>query len=130
MTLEPSTDEFWEALDSGRFLVGRCPDCEAAFFPPRTLCPDCAAEAGTEASPGRGRLYSFTRQHRTAPGFDAPLVIGLVELEEGPRVLVGVDAAYDGLEIGDAVEIRPVAYEGGVDRGRLAEAPFFEAVPR
>lgn len=130
MTLDSPTAEFWEALDSDRFLVGRCPDCGTTFFPPRALCPYCAAEAKTAESSRRGRLYSFTRQHRTAPGFDAPLIVGLVELDEGPRVLASIDAEYDALAIGDDVEMQPVAYEGGVDRGRLADAPFFEAVPR
>ena len=34
--------------------------------------------------------------HRAAPGFDAPYVIAVVELEEGPRLLTNlVDVAPD-----------------------------------
>lgn len=130
MTLESTTRPFWEALREGRFLIGRCPDCDEAFFPPGRVCPHCAGSAEMEDSPGRGRLYSFTRQYRTAPGFDVPVVMGLIELDEGPRVLTRIDAEYDELAIGDRIEIRPVEYDGGLDRGRLDDAPFFEAIPR
>jgi uncharacterized OB-fold protein len=46
-----------------------------------------------------------------------------VELDEGPRALVRMDEDYDSLAIGDRVELRPVAYDGGADRRRLADCP-------
>lgn len=128
--LGSSTDAFWEALDDGRFLIGRCGECGEAFFPPGPACPHCAGEPGTEESSGRGSLYSFTRLHRTAPGFDQPIVMGIVELDEGPRLLARIAADYEDLELGRAVRIEPCEYDGGLDRGRLADRPFFEAVPR
>lgn len=42
---------------------------------------------------GRARLYSYVIHHRSAPGFEPPYAIAVVELEEGPRMmtnLVGV----------------------------------------
>lgn len=90
------------------------------------VCPDCyAGEVEWIESDSRGDLYAFTRQHRTATGFDSPVVLGTVELDEGPRVLARLDENYDTLVVGDRVELRPVTYAGGTDRGRLDDRPFF-----
>lgn len=123
---EPYTDPFWEALDDGRFLIQECGDCGEAYFPPAPVCPECHGDdVAWVESEARGELYAYTRQHRTAEGFDSPVVLGTVDLAEGPRLLVRMDDDYEDLSIGAAVEIRPVAYEGGADRGRLADRPFF-----
>lgn len=124
------TDRFWDALADGRFLVGDCEDCGDAHFPPSPVCPHCGGDAGWTESDAVGSLYSFSRQHRTAPGFDEPLVVGLVELDEGPRLLARIDADFGDPAIGDRVAVEPCAYEGGVDRGRRDDDPFFRAVPR
>lgn len=125
------TDRFWDALDDGRFLVQRCLDCGETYFPPAPVCPYCHAEAveWTE-SDAVGQLYAFTRQHRTAPDVSAPVVLGLVELAEGPRLLARVAAEYETLSIGDRVALEACAYGDDVDRGRLDGRPFFRAVPR
>lgn len=130
MSPDAYTDRFWEALADGRFLVGDCGGCGRAHFPPSPVCPHCGADAGWAESGGVGSLYSFSRQHRTAPGFDEPLVVGLVELDEGARLLARVDADYGELSVGDRVAVEPCEYDGGMDRGRLADEPFFRAVPR
>ncbi|ELY92090.1 hypothetical protein C483_08684 [Natrialba hulunbeirensis JCM 10989] len=128
MTETAFTDPFWEALADGRFVVPHCEECGEYFFPPAPSCPHCYSTAVDWAgSPGRGTLYSVTRQHATADGFPDELVVGLVALEEEPRVLAEVDAPYDELAIGDAVVIEPRAYPHEYDRGRRADDPFFVA---
>ena len=123
------TERFWEGLADGVFRLGDCPDCERAHFPPSPVCPHCGSEADWTDAEGRGTLYSFTRQHRTAPGFEAPATVGLVELVAGPRVLMRLDADYDDLEIGLPVEVACRAYEEEYDRGRCSEYPTFAARP-
>jgi hypothetical protein len=130
-SVEAHTDPFWDALEEGRFLVQRCGDCGEAYFPPAPVCPRCHAAAVTwEETDGTGELHAFTRQHRTAPGVDAPVVLGVVDLDAGPRLLARVDAEYGDLAIGDPVALEARTYEGGVDRGRLEGRPFFVARPR
>lgn len=121
---------FWEALADDRFLVHRCESCASAFFPPAPVCPHCGSQSVEwhEVS-GRGQLYSFTRQHTAPPGFEAPLVVGTVELAAGPRLLAPVAAEYDDLAIGTPVEVVATEYDPDYDRGALSEYPFFEAVP-
>ena len=123
------TKRFWEALREGRFLVGDCPDCERAHFPPAPVCPHCGARADTTEAERTGELHSFTRQHRTAPGFESPITIGTVELAEGPRVLMEVRGEYESLRIGMDVRIAVDEYGREYDRGALSDYPMFAAQP-
>ena len=125
---DAASDPFWEALSEGRFVLPVCGSCDEAFFPPAAACPRChAREIDWAESDATGELYAFTRQHRTAPGVDSPVVLGIVRLEEGVRLLARIDADYDELAVGTPVRLESCPDEGGVDRGRLADRPFFEA---
>jgi len=120
---------FWEALAEDRFLVHCCGSCGSDFFPPAPVCPHCGCQSVEwQGVDGRGRLYSFTRQHTAPPGFEVPLVVGTVELAAGPRLLAPVDAEYDDLTIGTPVEVVPTEYDLAYDQGALSQYPFFEAV--
>jgi uncharacterized OB-fold protein len=87
---------------------------------------------------GRGRLYSYAVPHYPqVPGFSYPVVVGLVELEEGPRLvsnIVGVDR--DALEIGMPLEVtwldsHPAEVEGATDsRGPITIPQFRPAAPQ
>jgi len=129
---ERYTLPFWEGLADGRLLGHQCgrEDCGRVFFPPGPACPHCGGRDvnWTEVDP-RGELYSYTRQHVTPPGFDAPLVVGLTELAAGPRLLTPVAADHEELSVGTAVEVVPAEPPGDVDRGDLAEYPYLEALP-
>lgn len=120
---------FWEGLTDDEIRLPECRACGMAVFPPGPLCPDCGSDdlVWTEVEP-TGDLHSFTRQHRTAPGFDSPIVMGMVDLDAGPRLLAPIEAAYDSLSIGDRVRIEATDYDADYDRGRRAGEPFFHAV--
>ncbi|MGB0622130.1 MAG: Zn-ribbon domain-containing OB-fold protein [Myxococcota bacterium] len=68
-----------------------------------------------EAVSGRGRIHIFTVAHRAPhPKFagQLPLVIAIVELEEGPRLVTNlVDRNPEKIEVGAAVEVRFEAIE-------------------
>lgn len=128
MTMEATTDPFWDALDDGQFLLPECGECGEAFFPPSPVCPRCHADTVTwTESDATGNLYAFTRQHRTAPGFASPIALGIVALDEGPRLLARIDADVEDLSIGRRVRIVPRSAGAGIDRGRLADRPYFAA---
>lgn len=123
-------DPFWSGLEGGEIRLPRCGACGAVFFPPGPVCPHCRADRiEWTAVDGGGELLAFTRLHRTAPGVDSPVVLGLVVLGAGPRVLARVDAPHAALAIGDPVGLEPWAYDEDLDRGHLAGRPFFRAVP-
>ena len=105
----PESKRFFDALKEHRLLIQRCGDCEHAYYYARPFCPSClSGEVEWQEASGKGRLYSFVINHRSAPGFDAPYIIAIVELEEGPRMmtnLIDVDPDPDMVRCEMPVEI-------------------------
>lgn len=109
------TKTFWNALRDGRMLTTQCEACHAYTFPPKGFCPHCWSRKmrWTELS-GRGRLYSTTTVHAAPAAFksQAPYRVGIVDLEEGPRIAVGIWG--EGLvAIDSAVELVVLDYTDG-----------------
>jgi 3-oxo-4,17-pregnadiene-20-carboxyl-CoA hydratase alpha subunit len=100
---------FWfDAAKEHRLLIQRCATCQVLRHPPRPRCDRCGSyEWDTVEASGRGTVYSFVVMHYPqVPAFDYPLSIGLIELEEGTRLvadLVGVDRAD--VKVGMAVTV-------------------------
>lgn len=107
--VNPETEEFWTATAAGRLLLKRCLDCGSVIWYPRAICPECSSlRTQWFAASGRGRVYSYTVNHRGEGAYrdSAPFVLAYVELEEGPRVMtniVGAEAAE--LAVGLPVEV-------------------------
>ena len=107
--VNPETKEFWDATTAGRLLLKRCLDCGSVIWYPRAFCPDCASMR-TEwfESAGRGRVYSYTLNHRGQGAYQGaePYVLAYVELDEGPRMMTNiVGAEADDLAVGLPVEV-------------------------
>jgi uncharacterized OB-fold protein len=107
--VNPETEDFWAATAAGRLLLKRCLDCGGVIWYPRVICPDCSSlrTEWFEAS-GRGRVYSYTVNHRGEGAYQdrAPYVLAYVELDEGPRLLTNIVAADDAeLAVGLPVEV-------------------------
>jgi len=83
---------WWEGIKRGELLLQKCSGCATLRHPPRPMCGKCqSTKWETVAAKGRGTLYSFTVVHHPKfPGFEYPLVCGLVELEEGTRIVSNV----------------------------------------
>lgn len=107
---------FAEWLREGRLCASKCSGCAAVRFPPVADCPSCLSDRfeWVELS-GRGMLYSFTTIHSAPAGFEqwAPYVIGVVELEEGGRLMAPFhdQICEEQLEVGMRVQVAPVRYE-------------------
>ena len=87
----PETQHFWDGTARGELLLQRCLACDSAYFPPQPFCPSCSSDdVEVVRATGRGWLSSYVITHRAAPGFEAPYVIAVVELEEGPRLLTNL----------------------------------------
>lgn len=108
------TGFFWEGARLGKLLIQRCKDCGTLRHPPGPVCSKCHSfEWDTLEASGRGSIYSFVVMHypEVAP-FEHPNPIGLIELEEGTRLvaqLVGV--APTALEIGQEVQVEFHAFD-------------------
>ena len=100
---------FWEGAKQGELRVQRCNACSALRHPPGPLCTRCGShDRGHLVASGRGTVYSFVvHHHPPVPGKELPLVIALVELEEGVRMLGELhDAAPASVAIGQRVRAR------------------------
>ncbi|WP_244931513.1 MaoC family dehydratase N-terminal domain-containing protein [Nocardioides sp. W7] len=96
-------NQFWfDAAREHRLLIQCCADCQVLRHPPGPGCAACGSfSSDVVVATGRATLYSWTvAQHPRHPAFDYPLVIGLVELEEGTRLVANLDPAGRDLEIG------------------------------
>ena len=109
----PETRPFWDAAKQHRLLIQALRRLRHALLLSAPALPACLSRRvrWIDAS-GRGRLHTFVINHRPPRGFPvpAPFVIGIVELEEGPRMMshiVDVDARPGG------AALRPAA-RGGV----------------
>lgn len=113
--LSQDTAFFWEGLKAGKLLIQRCTSCHTLRHPPGPACTSChSLEWDTVQSSGRGKLFSFVVMHHPQhPAFDYPHPVGLIELEEGVRLvapLAGVNP--DELEMGMAMEVVIEPVEG------------------
>jgi uncharacterized OB-fold protein len=100
---------YWRAGADGRLLVQECPKCGNRQWYPRALCTACGADPEWLECSGRGTLHTFTivRQFGMRPFRDElPYVVGMVDLEEGPRIMGAVtDCDPDDVRIGMSVEV-------------------------
>lgn len=97
-------------LNAQRYqLIGeKCPNCGSPIFPPRDVCPDCTSPAQElYAFAGTGTVFSFTTVLDAPAGFEAqaPYVLALVQLDEGPLVTAQLTDLDGPPEIGMKVEM-------------------------
>jgi uncharacterized protein len=106
---------FWfEGARERKLLIQRCASCGKLRHPPRPMCGECRSlEWDTVEASGRGTVYSYVvNHHPQVPAFDYPLAVGLVELEEGTRLVanvVGVEPAD--VHVGMPVEVEFVDHD-------------------
>jgi uncharacterized OB-fold protein len=84
------TEAYWEACHRGKLTASKCGACGHAFLPPARICPKCLSSEVTMATmSGRAKVHSFIVVHRPQhPAFfeEAPYLVAIVELDEGPRM--------------------------------------------
>ncbi len=126
--LTPDIAFFFEGADQGELLIQRCAQCGVLRHPPRPACASCGSfEWDTVTASGRGTVYSFVVVHHPqVGGFDYPLPIAVVELEEGTRLvgdLIGVDPAAVHIGLPVVVEMVAVDVELTIPMFRPADVP-------
>lgn len=118
----PEAEFFWEGAREGELRIQRCNACSKAYFPPRPFCPSCASrDVSVVKASGKATLYSFIINHLPAPGYEPPFSIGVVTLEEGPRMMCNIvecDQTPDAIKVDMPLE---VVFE---DRGDVVVPQF------
>jgi uncharacterized OB-fold protein/acyl dehydratase len=102
------TSFFFEGAARGELLIQRCESCGTLRHPPRPGCPKCGSlEWSTIKATGHGTVFSFVVVHYPqVPGFEYPLPVVLVELDEGTRLVSNLKGiGPDEIRIGMPVEV-------------------------
>ena len=89
----PETQPFWDSMKRHQMQVQRCRACREFYFYPRPFCPRCySRDVAWEDVSGKATLETYVINHRAAPRFeeDAPYVIAVVTLAEGPRMMTNL----------------------------------------
>jgi uncharacterized OB-fold protein len=90
----PTFVEFFNNLKEGKLLGLKCNDCGTITCPPKNCCNNCGSRnlERTFLS-GRGVIKTYTVTYVAPAGYEkeAPYVVALVELEEGPWIVGRLD---------------------------------------
>jgi uncharacterized OB-fold protein len=105
---------FWEGFNQHRLLVRQCGSCDRLHHPPGPMCPACnSLEWRALECSGRGTIHSFVVVHQPQMrGFEYPLPVALIELEEGVRMVANLQGVPpEQVRIGMPVEVDYVEVE-------------------
>ncbi|MSR97802.1 hypothetical protein FYJ28_03065 [Arthrobacter sp. BL-252-APC-1A] len=118
---------FFESLtERGELSIQQCSDCEELRHPPVPMCPQChSLHWAPKAMSGRGSVHSYVvLHHPIVPPFEAGYIVAVIQLEEGPRVVMNLEGVErETVQIGMPVTVSaermdeglvlPVAHAGG-----------------
>ncbi len=103
-----STDWFWDACNIKELRIQSCNECTNLQHPPAVRCLSCGSiSLDSVIATGKGTLHSWAIAHYPqVPAFDYPLIVGLVELDEGVRLVSNItNVEPEELEIGMPLEV-------------------------
>ena len=102
---------FWEATKDKILMLRFCKACKEFHHYPRNICPYCySRDLGWKRVSGKGTVYAASVSHKLGMpmiSMEVPYVFGLVELEEGPRMMtnfVGWEDPYT-VRVGEKVAL-------------------------
>ena len=120
---DPLHRPFWQAAREHRLIVQYCRSCAGRFqFYARPFCLECQSDdLEWVPSAGMGTVYTVTTVRiPVLPEAPPPYQVAIVELDEGVRMLAGIEGTD--VAIGDRVEAR------WREQGDLPPLPVFAAV--
>lgn len=97
---------FWEGTRKQELRIQSCNACGVLRHPPGPACPACGAmDRGYVVASGEGKVFSYViHRHPPVPGKELPIVIALIDLDEGVR-MVGEVPGVEDLAIGDRLRV-------------------------
>jgi uncharacterized OB-fold protein len=99
--------EFKKNLKRKELIGIKCSACGKISLYPNFHCGKCGNASFVKVKfSGKGTLITYTILHAASLRFkkNVPLIIGLVEFEEGGRITTQLDASQDELSIGKKLE--------------------------
>ena len=108
--------DFAQYLKSGYLMASSCKKCGLLSFPPRADCGNCLSdEFEFKEITGKGTLHTYTKIVAAPTGFEdmVPYIVGVVDLEEGGRLLAWIGETVDekDIKIGMDIQVVPRIFE-------------------
>jgi len=96
--------------ERGCLIGSKCSSCGLVSFPKCVICPACFRDDTMEEIPlsSRGKLYTYCITQRAPEGFEAPYVMGYIDLPEKVRVfslITGCAPSEGSLKLGMDMEL-------------------------
>lgn len=116
---------WWDGIEAGELRIQRCKECQTLRHPPRPMCGKCQSiEWDWVVSKGAGTVYSYVVMHYPPiPGYDLPLPVALIDLDEGTRLVANVVGCKPSeVKIGMRVQAKIEAADEDM------QLPFFHVV--
>lgn len=104
----PTTEPYWEGCRMGELRLQYCAACDRYQFYPRITFTECPGEELQWRNvSGAGVVASYTVVRRgLTRDYDAPYVVILVDLDEGPRMMSQlIDCDPEQVAVGDRVQV-------------------------
>lgn len=106
---EPSIEQFYAFCAEGKLMGVKCEGCGALYSLPKRVCSKCGSKKlSWFPLRGTGKLVSYTMIHVAPPAFqgEAPYALGMVELDEGVRLLSRIkEVKFEELKVGMRVAV-------------------------
>ncbi len=86
--------DFFNSLLEGKLIGQKCLDCNSYTCPPKATCDNCGSRnLETVELSGKGKIATFTTTYVAPAGYEkeAPYVVAMVELDEGPWIVGRID---------------------------------------
>jgi uncharacterized OB-fold protein len=108
--------EFAQYLKDGHLMGSHCKKCGSFSFPPQADCGQCmSGDFEFKEVSGKAKLHTYTKIVAAPTGFDdvAPYTVGVVDLEEGGRLLawIGETVKEEEIAIGMDLQVVPQIFE-------------------
>lgn len=106
--ISDDTSFFWKGLKEGKLLIQRCKETGELRHPPSPCCPTTQSfNWDTVEAKGTGEIYSYVVMHYPeVPPFDHPNPIGLIQLDEGTRLVAQIIGSKPAdIRIGQRVQV-------------------------
>jgi uncharacterized OB-fold protein len=105
----PASPFFWRLNPEVYRLIGvKCKDCGHITYPRYEICPACGGFKLEEYKLSkRGTVHTYCLNFAVPPGFEAPIVPVVVDLEGGGKCqgLIAEVSKPEDVKIGDKVEM-------------------------
>jgi len=110
--------QFIDYLKDGKICATKCQECGALQFPPRAHCVRCLSTNFSWSNlSGNCALMTYTKVDAAPAAFkdQAPYMLGLAELVEGPKIFAWIDKAVNEnrIALGMKMRVKPKRLSNG-----------------